>query len=616
MKNVNSVGVLSDLTIFSKYAKHMPEVQRRETWNELVARNLYMHERRFTKEHNTLMPAYAQVRDKKVLPSMRSLQFGGGAIERNEARIYNCAYMPIEHPDAFSELCFLSLGGTGVGYSVQEHHVAQLPPIRKPEGERKFLVMDSIEGWSDAVKVLVEAYFYGKDRPRFCFDDIRPEGAPLKITGGKAPGPEPLRKMLEKVENILIDAYGRQLRSIEAHDICCHIADAVVVAGIRRAALISLFSPTDLEMLFAKTGDWYIDNPQRARANNSAVLVRGKDDHLFSSVWKAVEISNSGEPGVYWTNDMNWGTNPCAEIALKPYTFCNLVEINGQGVESKQDFLSRCEAAATIATFQAAYTDFHYLRPIWKKNTEEDRLIGVGITGIAGNDINPDWLRDGAEVVKETNEEVADRLGIAPAARCTTIKPSGTSSLVLGSSSGIHAWHAPYYIRRLRFGKNEAIAQYLQKEIPELVEDDVFDASGIVVSIPQKAPDGATLRSESTFDLLDRVLTYNRDWVQSGYRRGANHNNVSATLSVKEGEWKELGERLYEHRHEYNGISCLPYDNGSYVQAPFEDITRKKYNEMMKHLKNLDLTKVVEEYDETSLTAEAACAGGACEIAM
>lgn len=611
------VEILSDVTIFSKYAKYIPAEQRRETWMEMVARNLYMHERRFTAHHDLLMSVYQLVLDKKVLPSMRSLQFGGGAIERNEARIYNCAYMPIEHTDAFSELCFLSLGGTGVGYSVQFHHVAKIPTVTGPNGkERKFLVMDSIEGWSDAVKVLIEAYVYNKTAPRFCYDDIRPEGAPLKITGGKAPGPEPLRIMLGKIEDILIDAIGRQLRPIECHDICCIIADAVVVAGIRRAALISLFSPRDLEMLFAKAGRWYVDRPHRARANNSAVLKRDEDEHLFSSVWQAVEISNSGEPGIYWTNDRDWGTNPCAEIALRPYTFCNLVEINGQAVDGKRDFLRSAEAAATIATFQAAYTDFHYLRPIWKENTEEDALIGVGITGVAGNAINPDWLRDAAEVVLETNENVADELGILPAARTTTIKPSGTSSLVLGSSSGIHAWHDPFYIRRLRFGKDEPIAQYLMKELPEIVEQDEFVENGVVVSIPQRAPDKATLRSESTFDLLDRVLTYNRDWVQAGYRTGANHNNVSATLSVKEGEWDELGRRLFDHRHEYNGMSVLPHDGGSYVQAPFETITEEKYNELVGALHAIDLREVIETEDNTDLTSEAACAGGACEIAM
>lgn len=607
--------ILSDITVFSKYARYLPLFNRRETWDEIVERNELMHMERYPQLVGMLSEAYNFVYKKKVLPSMRSLQFGGFPIFRNESRIYNCAYMPIEHPDAFSELMFLLLGGTGVGYSVQFRHVNKLPVVKRPQDSKKFLIMDSIEGWADAVKVLVESYFYGKEKPRFDYSDIREEGAVLKITGGKAPGPRPLQCVLDHLDDILSNAISRKLTPIECHDMACHIADAVLVAGIRRAALISLFSPEDRPMLAAKVGAWWEDNPQRARANNSVVLLRGEDDHLFPEIWETVQNSGAGEPGIYWTNDRDWGTNPCAEIALRPYTFCNLVEINGQGVKDLDDFLQRCKAASTIATFQASYTDFHYLRSVWGKHTRTDSLIGVGITGIAGNFISPSWLAIGADIVRETNHRVASVLGINPASRTTTIKPSGTSSLVLGSSSGIHAWHNPYFIRRMRFGKNEPIAEYMAIEFPELTEECVSNPEGtLILSIPQKAPEGALCRSESTFDLLDRVLLYNKSWVQKGWNSGTNHNNVSATLSVKEDEWDKLGERLFEERHNYNGISVLPYDGGTYVQAPFEDISKEEYEKLSGYLHKIDLSKVKEMTDNTHLAGEAACAGGACEI--
>lgn len=607
--------ILSDITVFSKYARYLPYMERRENWNEIVSRNLEMHTTKYPEHSDLLIDAYKFVREKKVLPSMRSLQFGGFPIFRNESRIYNCAYMPIEHPDAFSELMFLLLGGTGVGYSVQTQHVNKLPFVKTPGRPKKFLIMDSIEGWADAVKVLVESYFYGKELPLFDYTDIRPEGSPLKITGGKAPGPKPLKLVLSNISSILHRARGRKLTPLEVHDVCCYIADAVLVAGIRRAALISLFSHTDGEMLKAKSGSWWVENPQRARANNSVVLLRGEDDSYFNSIWKEVEDSGCGEPGIYWTNDRDWGTNPCAEIALRPYTFCNLVEVNGQGVKDVNDFIQRCKAAATIATFQASYTDFHYLRNVWRDNTRTDSLIGVGITGIAGNDLHPSWLPIGAQHVIETNALVSSLLGINPAARTTTIKPSGTSSLVLGSSSGIHAWHNPYFVRRMRFGKNEPIAQYMAQAFPELTEDCVFDPGGtLILSIPQKAPEGASIRTESTFELLDRVLLYNKSWVQKGWNHGINHNNVSATISVKDGEWDELGEKLFNQRYSYNGISVLPYDGGTYVQPPFEDITEERYEKLVKHLHAINLGEIKESDDNTHLAGEAACAGGACEI--
>lgn len=306
--------ILSSITVFGKYARYLPQENRRETWEEIVTRNIEMHKKKYNNivVHGYIDSAYGDVFEKKILPSMRSLQFGGKAIERNPARIYNCAYLPAEHPKAFSETMFLLLGGTGVGYSVQRRHVEKLPKVQKPrERSRRYVVGDSIEGWADAVKVLVEAYFYGKAQPVFDYDDIREKGTELVTSGGKAPGPEPLKICLAKIETIFHRAIGRQLKPIEVHDILCHLADAVLAGGIRRAAMISLFSDDDEEMMTAKSGNWWELNPERARANNSVVLLRGfVSEQQFFEIWKRVQASGSGEPGIYWTNDLDWGTNP------------------------------------------------------------------------------------------------------------------------------------------------------------------------------------------------------------------------------------------------------------------------------------------------------------------
>jgi len=415
---------------------------------------------------------------------------------------------------------------------------------------------------------------------------------------------------------VLHGATGRRLKPIEAHDIQCFIADAVLAGGIRRAAMIALFDWFDEEMLTCKSGNWWELNGQRARANNSVILLRDDTDKAkFDEIWKAVKNSGAGEPGIYWTNNLDWGTNPCAEIALRPYQFCNLVEVNGSNIEDYLDFQDRVAAAAFIATLQAGYTDFHYLRPEWKTTTEEDALIGVGITGIASNKSKKHWLASGAEVVIDINDCTAKRIGINPAARTTTIKPSGTSSLVLGSSSGIHAYHNDFYLRRIRYGKDEAIYKYLLSVIPELIEDDITrpHTQGIL-TIPQRSPQGAIVRTEPPLALLERVLAYNALWVKEGHMRGDNVNNVSCTISLKEEDWTPVGEWMWDHRYEYNGISVLPYDGGTYVQAPFEDCDEDTYNRLVALVKDIDLRNVKEYDDNTDLAGEAACAGGACEV--
>ena len=609
--------ILSEITTYMKYAKFVPEKNRRETWHELVTRNKEMHQAKFPQLKNEIEEAYKLVYDKKVLPSMRSLQFAGKPIELNNARIFNCSFLPLDDWRSFSEIMFLLLSGCGVGYSVQTHHIEQLPEIKVPTKHKRYLIGDSIEGWADAVRMLCKAYFTGAPLPLFDFRDIRPKGAQLITVGGKAPGPEPLKECLFNLQKVFERKQnGDRITSVEAHDMACHIADAVLSGGIRRAALISLFNLDDEDMLTCKFGNWWEENPQRGRANNSAVVMRHKiDEEEFFKLWKKIELSGSGEPGIYFSNDKDWGTNPCCEIALRSYQFCNLCEVNVSNVESQEDLNERVRVGAFIGTLQAAYTDFHYLRDIWRKTTEKDALLGVGMTGIGSGAILAYDLKKAADLAKEENARVAEIIGVNKAARVTTVKPSGTSSLVLGTSSGIHAWHNDYYIRRIRVGKNEAIYNYLAINHPELVEDDFFKPTiQAVISVPQKAPAGSILRTENVIDMLERTKRFNVQWVKKGHRRGANTNNVSATVSINENEWEQVGQWMWENRNTFNGLSVLPYFGGSYTQAPFEDITEEQFNEMAQHLHNIDLSKIVEFSDDTALMDQAACAGGACEI--
>ena len=613
--------ILSDITVYMKYAKYMPELNRRETWTELVTRNKNMHIKKYPELKENIEEVYKLVYEKKILPSMRSLQFGGKPIEISPNRVYNCAYLPIDHIDSFSEVMFLLLGGTGVGYSVQKHHVDKLEPVNKPYEKRKrrFLIGDSIEGWADAIKVLMKSYMGEKRQStiEFDFSDIRPKGAQLVTSGGKAPGPQPLKECILKITGILNSKEaGDTLSTIEVHDVVCHIADAVLAGGIRRAALISLFSADDDEMISCKSGNWWETNPQRGRANNSACLMRHKiTKDFFMDLWKRVELSNAGEPGIYFNNDKDWGTNPCCEIALRPYQFCNLCEVNASDIESQEDLNARVKAAAFIGTLQAGYTDFHYLRDVWRETTEKDALIGVSMTGIGSGVVLGYDMAKAASVVKRENTRVAKLIGINQAARCTTVKPAGTTSLALGTSSGIHAWHNDYYVRRIRVGKNESIYKYLVENHPMLVEDEFFRPHDTaVISIPQKAPEGSILRTESPFQLLERIKKVATEWVMPGHRKGSNTHNVSATVSLKPEEWEDAGEWMWNNRKHYNGLSVLPFDGGTYTQAPFEDIDEGTYINKLQHLTNINLENVIETEDNTDLAGELACAGGACEI--
>jgi ribonucleoside-triphosphate reductase (thioredoxin) len=621
MHNDLNKKILSDITVHMKYAKYVPELNRRETWNELVTRNKEMHQKRYPELKDEIQLNYKYVYDKKVLPSMRSLQFSGKPIEISPNRLYNCSYLPIDHVDSFSECMFLLLSGCGVGYSVQKHHADKLPEITKPfEGRtRRFVIGDSIEGWSDAIKVLIKSYLGSKRSSKVNFDysDIRPKGARLVTSGGKAPGPQPLKECLVKIKGILDDKQeGSKLSTLEVHDIVCYIADAVLAGGIRRAALISLFSAYDEEMISCKTGNWWETNPQRGRANNSAVLMRHKiTKKFFLDLWKRIELSGAGEPGIYFNHDKDWGTNPCCEIALRPYQFCNLCEVNVSDVTTQEDLNERVKAASFIGTLQAGYTEFHYLREIWQETTEKDALIGISMTGIASKAVLKMDMPKAADVVKRENSRVAKLIGINKAARTTCVKPAGTTSLVLGTSSGIHAWHNEFYIRRLRVGKNEPIYKYLKETNPDLVQDEYFRPHDTaVIEIPQSAPKGSITRTESAFDLLKRVKQVATEWVKPGHRKGSNTHNVSATISLKKDEWDKAGKWMWDNRECYNGLAVLPYDGGSYTQAPFEDITEEEFNKRVKLLNDVNLSHITEATDETDLSGELACAGGSCEI--
>jgi len=610
---------LSNLVIFSKYAKHLPKLKRRETWEEIVDRYQNMMIKKYPYLEEAIITSSSFIREKEVLPSMRALQFAGKAAEVNNARMYNCCYLPIDSLHSFSESMFLLLGGTGVGYSVQKHHVANLPSIKKPGKKRTFLIEDSIMGWADAIKVLIKAYLEGSFIPIFDFRAIREKGKRLITAGGKAPGPEPLKICLTHIQAILDRKQeGEKLSTLECHDIMCHIANSVLAGGIRRSAMISLFTHDDEEMITCKYGTWYELNEQRGRANNSAVLERGiTTEEEFKSLWKRIEASGSGEPGIYWTNNKDWGTNPCCEVALRPYQFCNLCEINVDDISSQEELNNRTAVAAFFGTLQAGFTDFHYLRPIWAKTTQKDALLGVSMTGICSGKVLEARLDICANTVKVVNRMISSQMGINESARTTCIKPSGTTSLVLGCSSGIHAWHSPFYLRTMRFGKSEDIAMFLEVNYPELCEDDVLRPKDtLCVRIPVKAPEGSIFRTEAALDTLERVKKFSKEWIKPGHISGDNTHNVSATISIDDEEWKTVGNWMWENKEFYNGISVLPYDNHSYLQAPFEEISEEEYNKRVSSLHSLDLTKIMEIDDNVEFSQISACSGSQCEIIL
>jgi ribonucleoside-diphosphate reductase alpha chain len=664
----SSLELMSKVTHYLKYAKYLESEKRRESWEENCHRTRDMHIRKYPFLREQLIEVFDKfIIPKKVVPAMRSMQFSGLPIELMESRLFNCAYMPMDHWKTFREVMFLLIGGTGVGYSVQYKHVNKLPSIRKPTRSKKYLIADDMIGWANAVEVLTKAYLDGGALPIFDYRSLRKKGTPLKTSGGKAPGPEPLKKTLTSMQAIFDSKdNGSKLTPIEVHDINCFIADAVLSGGIREAAMIALFSMEDQEMIRCKSNfnaklidetesnsdvhqvvvevngwmpakqhtvfldkkhyemlvneqklPWFFFEPQRGRSNNSAVFVRDHHTELnFRGLYKQMRDSGAGEPGIYFTNDPELGTNPCVEISLKPNQFCNLTEVNISTVKTQEELEDRVKAAALLGTIQAGYTDFHYLRDIWKENTESEALLGVSLTGLASISNSQFDLVAAANAVKEENKRIAKIMGIKPAARTTCVKPSGTTSLVMGTSSGIHAWFDRYYVRRLKINKIEPLFGYLMSKVPELLEDSIFDPkNSSYLCIPMKAPDGSvTSDKETAFEFLERVKRVSVDWVKTGHISGPNTHNVSATVYVGPEEWDQVGAWMWENRNVYNGLSLLPKDGGTYQQAPFESVSEEKYLELSKYITDIDLTEVKENVDNTTVAQEIACSGGVCEI--
>jgi len=620
-----SLDIMSDVIVFDKYARYRPDLGRRETWDEICDRVEGMHIGKFPDLKSDIVEAFKFVRNKTILPAMRSLQFAGPAIIKGNQRMYNCSYMLIDSIDAFSEAMFLLLSGCGVGYSVQLKDVAKLPPLMGPNSDTiKYVVHDDIIGWAEAIRALFNSYTKHKPRIDYDFSDIRPKGTPLKTSGGKAPGPQPLSDALHAIRSILdmaIEERGAncRIKTIEAHDILCHIATAVLSGGIRRASCIAIFSQEDDDMMYCKSGNWWELNPQRQMANNSVAMHRKRTtEKQFKRLWDRVSSLKAGDPGFMWTNDdsMDMGYNPCFEASLRPNTFCNLVTINASKITNQYVYNVASSMASLISTIQASYTDFHYLRPVWKRNTEDDGLIGVSITGVANEAFLALDHTEAANHVVSTNEATSALIGINKAKRCTLIKPEGTSSLVCKTSSGIHAWYSEYYIRRITLQKGSNLYKYLKKVVPKLVEDSVRSPHlSAFLTIPVKAPDGAIISSEPALDLLERSIKFHKEWIANGHIEGVNQNNVSITCELKDDEWDIAGEWMWKNRHSYSGIAIIPKMTTEYPQLIFEAISKDRYEEMICHVKSIDITKVTEDVDTTSVKDTVACAGGACEIA-
>lgn len=682
------VNGLQDYIAISRYARFSPEKRRRETWTEAVRRVRDMHLARYADrsladaklaalEHGDVTPAelralegfggdglhrairgaFDAVTRREVLPSMRSLQFGGEAILTKHARIYNCAFTYIDRIEAFSEALYLLLCGCGVGFSVQQHHIARLP-VFAPRDETQmpvtFIVPDTIEGWADALHALLDGAVAG--RPvLFDFSLIRREGAPLRTSGGRAPGSAPLFHSLARIEHIVKAAAGRRLRSIEAYDILMWAAKAVLAGGVRRSATICLFSADDAEMAAAKTGNWFEQHPQRTASNNSAVIprataTRAQFDALFE------QQKQYGEPGFYFVENEEYGANPCVEIGLHPrltvdqtaierlrelghtgelrlgdtltgVQFCNLSTISAAAADTADSFYRLCAHAALIGTLQAGYSDFKYLSPVSRLITEREALLGVSLCGVLDRPdvlLDAAVLRQGAAIVKAVNAIVARALGIHPAARTTCVKPEGTASLLLGTSSGLHPHHARRYFRRVQTNVHDPIYNHFRRQNPHMVEPSVYDPNGRteVITFPVEGPDFGIYREDlSAVKHLEYVRLVQENWVQTGRRHEkispGLHHNVSCTISVRPEEWSAVADYIWSHRGNFTGVALLQ-DCGDkiYAQAPREGVVTPsdvaKWNALA--YQPVDYTALEESEDITELKQTAACAGGACEV--
>ena len=619
----------------SRYSRYLPEKRRRENWNETVARYFNFMEDHLLKNNN-----YALTRDLRneleqavlnldVMPSMRAIMTAGKALERDNTAGYNCSYLPIDDPKAFDEAMYILLCGTGVGFSVEQRYVNQLPEVPEQlfDSQTTIVVADSKEGWAKALRQLV-ALLYSGEVAKWDLSKVRPAGQRLKTFGGRASGPGPLEELFKFTISKFKGAAGRRLSSIECHDILCKIGEVVVVGGVRRSAMISLSDLQDDKMRNAKSGSWWEQNGQRALANNSATYEQKPDTSQFLHEWTSLYDSHSGERGIFsreasvkqaaknGRRDPNYefGTNPCSEIILRPYQFCNLTEVVVRADDTVDTLKKKVRIATILGTFQATLTHFPYLRKIWQKNTEEERLLGVSLTGILDNkmmgevsDATAKNLEQLRQVAVDTNLQFSTDIGIPQSAAITCVKPSGTVSQLVDSASGIHTRHSHYYIRRVRGDKKDPLSTFMiNAGIP--AEDCVMrPESTVVFSFPQKSPKGARTRDDlDAIKHLELWMQYQRHWCE---------HKPSVTISVKEDEWMDVGAWVWRNFDEISGISFLPHDGGSYRQAPYEDCTEEQYKELLAKMpKQIDWDSLDEGEDNVEGAQTLACVAGHCEI--
>ena len=631
----NKLGVYESYIHKSRYARYIPEENRRETWPETVDRyvSYWMGKELLTEdEAETLRKS---IEGLEVMPSMRALMTAGEALDRDNVAGFNCSYLPIDHPKAFDEMMYVLMCGTGVGFSVERQYITKLPEVAEKfhDTDSVVHVADSKVGWAKAYRELI-AMLYSGQVPKWDTSRVRPSGAPLKTFGGRASGPEPLEDLFRFTCEVFRGAAGRKLSSIECHDLCCKIAQVIVVGGVRRSALISLSNLTDDRIRRAKTGQWWVDNPQRGLANNSACYTEKPDFAAFLNEWKSLYESYSGERGMFsrvasqkqaaknGRRDADWdfGTNPCSEIILRPYQFCNLSEVVVRPTDSLKDLKRKVRVAAILGTLQATLTDFRYLRKVWKDNTEEEALLGVSLTGImdhpvlSGRETVGDngerkqlkkWLTEMREEAIRTNAEWAKKLGISPSTAITAVKPSGTVSQLVDSASGIHPRFSEQYIRRVRASADDPLCAVLEAAgVP--VEDDVMSPNTKVFSFVKQAPEGAVVTQDmGAIEQLNLWEIYQDYWCE---------HKPSITVYYKDSEFLEVGQWLYNKFDKVSGVSFLPFSEHTYQQAPYEPIDKATYKRLAKEIPTEIDWDIQEESDMTEGAQTLACVGGACEI--
>jgi ribonucleoside-triphosphate reductase len=621
----------------SRYARWLDKENRRETWVETVDRYILNVVESKVTDNETVFAIADAIRSLDVMPSMRALMTAGPALARDNTSGYNCSYLPVDDPKSFDEAMFILLCGTGVGFSVERQYISKLPEVPELfQSEDIIVVHDSKEGWAKALRKLI-AMLYAGEIPTWDVSKVRPAGAKLKTFGGRASGPAPLVDLFNFTIALFKGAQGRKLSSIECHDLMCKIGEVVVVGGVRRSAMISLSNLSDDRMRHAKSGSWWEKNGQRALANNSVAYTEKPDMETFMREWLSLVESKSGERGIFsrpaskkqalknGRRDANYdfGTNPCSEIILRPYQFCNLTEVVVRATDTLKDLEKKVKLATILGTIQSTYTSFPYLRKIWQKNTEDERLLGVSLTGIMDNRLLIDddmaLACEGMAVAKilehlknvavATNAEWAGRLGIPASAAITCVKPSGTVSQLVDSASGIHARHSAYYIRTVRGDNKDPLTQFMKDQgIPS--EPDVMKPdSTTVFSFPMKSPTGAVTRNDMTaIEQLELWLTYQRHWCE---------HKPSITVTVRDTEWMEVGAWVYKHFDEVSGVSFLPHSDHTYQQAPYQEISEREYLDALANMpERIDWSRLSEyEMEDTSKgTSTFACAGGSCEI--